>query len=246
VKVRRPSEDTTVTTARLILWDIDHTLIETGGVGSEVFRDAFEQVTGRKIEKLADVTGRTEPIIFRETLEMYGIEDPGDYFPKFVQAQAEGYRSRAEEMRRRGRVLPGAREALESLAAIPDVHQTVLTGNPRPSADAKLSIFGLATLLDGDTGAYGDDDAVRANLVDIARQRAHEQTGITFTEKTTVIIGDSPSDVDAALKGGAQIIAVASGNTPAEELQAAGATTILSDLADTAAVKRALARSGPW
>jgi phosphoglycolate phosphatase-like HAD superfamily hydrolase len=243
VKVRRQSEGGTVTTARLILWDIDHTLIETGGVGSEVFRDAFEQVTGRKIEKLADVTGRTEPIIFRETLEMYDIEDPGDYFPKFVQAQAEGYRSRAEEMRRRGRVMPGAREALESLAAIPSIHQSVLTGNPRPSAEAKLSIFDLATLLNGNTGAYGDDDAVRANLVNIARQRAREQTGITFTDKATVIIGDSPSDVEAALNGGAQIIAVASGKTPAKELQSAGATTVLDGLSDTAAVIRALAES---
>ena len=172
---------------------------------------------------------------------MYGIDDPGDYFPKFVQAQAEGYRTRAGEMRRRGRLLPGAREALESLAALPDIHQTVLTGNPRPSAEAKLSIFGLASLLNRDAGAYGDDDAVRANLVNIARQRAREQTGITFTEKTTVIIGDSPSDVEAALKGGAQIIAVTSGNTSEERLQSAGATTVLKDLTDTAAITRAVA-----
>ena len=230
-----------MTTNKLILWDIDHTLIETGGVGSEVFRDAIGQVTGRKSEQLADVTGRTEPLIFRETLEMYGIADSGDYFPNFVQAQAEGYRNRAEEMRRRGRVLPGAREALESLATIPDLHQTVLTGNPRPSADAKLAIFHLAALLNGDTGAYGDDDAIRANLVGIARKRAHEQTGVILSPKTTVIIGDSPSDVEAALKGGAQIIAIASGDTPTEELRAAGATTVLGDLADTVAIRKAVA-----
>jgi phosphoglycolate phosphatase len=206
-----------VTAKKLILWDIDHTLIETGGVGSEVFRDAFEQVTGHKIEALADVTGRTEPIIFRETLEMYGIEDPGNYFPRFVQVQAEGYRSRANEMRRRGRVLPGAREALEGLAAIPELHQTVLTGNPRLSAEAKLHTFGLATWLNGDTGAYGDDHSVRAKLVKIAQQRAYANTGVSFTEKTTVIVGDSPSDVEAALKGGAQIIAVASGTVPGHD-----------------------------
>jgi phosphoglycolate phosphatase len=239
-EVRRPTEGVAVTTNKLILWDIDHTLIETGGVGGEVFRDAFEQVTGRTIEKLADVTGRTEPIIFRETLEMYGIEDSRDYFPKFVQAQAEGYRTRADEMRRRGRVLPGAREALEALAMIPGVSQTVLTGNPRPSAEAKLSIFGLATWLDVDNGAYGDDDAVRANLVAIARQRAYERTSVAFTDKTTIIIGDSTSDVEAALQGGAQILAIASGSTSAEDLHAAGATAVLGDLADTAAVKRAV------
>src|SRR5207237_3493819 len=95
-EMRRGAECVPVTVKKLVLWDIDHTLIETGGVGSEVFRDAFGQVTGRKIDKLADVTGRTEPIIFRETLEMYGIEDPGEYFPKFVEAQAEGYCARAD------------------------------------------------------------------------------------------------------------------------------------------------------
>jgi phosphoglycolate phosphatase-like HAD superfamily hydrolase len=68
LRVPGQPEDATVTTTKLILWDIDHTLIDTGGVGSDVFRDAFEQVTGHKIDKMADVTGRTEPIIFRETL----------------------------------------------------------------------------------------------------------------------------------------------------------------------------------
>jgi phosphoglycolate phosphatase-like HAD superfamily hydrolase len=117
-----------------------------------------------------------------------------------------------------------------------------LTGNPRISAEAKLSIFGLAGLLNSNTGAYGDDNAVRAKLVNIAKQRAQEQTGITFTEETTIIIGDSPSDVEAAMKGGAQIVAVASGNTPASELRSSGATTILKDLADAAAVREAVTR----
>lgn len=132
-----------VATDRLVLWDIDHTLIETGGVGSEVFKAAFEQVTGHKIDKMADVTGRTEQVIFRETLDLYGIEDLGDYFPKFVEAQAAGYTARANDMRARGRVLPGAREALTALAQDPHITQTILTGNPRPSAEVKLRIFNL-------------------------------------------------------------------------------------------------------
>jgi phosphoglycolate phosphatase len=230
-----------MTTHKLILWDIDHTLIDTGGVGSEVFRDAFEQVTGRKIDKLAEVTGRTEPIIFRETLELYGIEDPGHYFPNFVQAQAEGYRARADEMRRRGRALPGARQALEAFVDIGEVRQTILTGNPRPSAEAKLNTFGLADLVDIDSGAYGTDDSIRANLIPIAQQRVRERYGSSFTDKTTIVIGDTTSDVEAALTGGAQIIAVASGRTTADELRDAGAPTVLDSLADTDAVVRAVA-----
>lgn len=225
---------------KLILWDIDHTLIETGGVGSEVFKAAFEQVTGRKIDRLADVTGRTEQVIFRETLDLYDIEDPGDYFEKFVQAQAAGYRSRADEMRKRGRALPGAREALTALAEPPYITQTVLTGNPRPSAEVKLSIFDLDRFLDLDSGSYGTDDSVRANLVGIARQRATQHHGIAFTQETTVIIGDTTSDVEAAHKGGAHIIAVATGRTTAQELHNAGADTVLADLTDTAALVRTM------
>lgn len=238
--MRQEAKAVPVTVNKLVLWDIDHTLLETGGVGSEVFRDTFEQVTGHKIDKLADVTGRTEPIIFRETLEMYGIKDPGDYFPKFVQAQAEGYQARADEMRQRGRVLPGAREALEALAQRPEITQSVLTGNPQPSAVAKLDIFGLTDFLDLEIGAYGTDDSVRANLVGIAQKRARERYGVTFTEKTTVVIGDTTSDVEAALKGGAQIIGVASGRTTAAEIQRAGASIVLGSLTDTAAVMTAV------
>jgi phosphoglycolate phosphatase len=229
-----------VTTNKLILWDIDHTLIETGGVGSEVFRDAFEQVTGRKIGDLADVTGRTEPIIFQETLKLYGIEDSGEYFPRFVEVQAEGYRSRAGEMRQRGRVLPGAREALEALRKTPGVIQSILTGNPESSAKIKLDTFALADLLDVSIGAFGTDDSIRANLVGIAQRRTGERYGVVFNKTSTVIIGDATGDVEAALEGGAQIVAVASGNTKPETLRNAGASVVLADLSDTIALVNAV------
>jgi phosphoglycolate phosphatase len=233
-------ETAPVPTNKLVLWDIDHTLIATGGVGSEVFRDAFEQITGRKIDRLADVTGRTEQVIFQETLDLYGIEDPGDYFEKFVQAQAEGYRARADEMRERGEALPGAHEVVSALAKLPHITQSILTGNPRPSAEVKLQTFGLTDHLDLDSGAYGTDDSVRANLVGIARQRASARHGLTFTAETTVIIGDTTSDVEAAHTGGAQIIAVASGKTTAEQLQDAGADSVFHDLTDTSAIVQAI------
>ncbi|MFC4052206.1 HAD family hydrolase [Actinomadura syzygii] len=219
---------------KLILWDIDHTLLETGGVGGEVFKDAFEQVTGHHIDRLADVTGRTEQVIFRETLDLYGIEDPGDYFPKFVEAQAAGYRARADEMRRRGRALPGAREALQAFAELPTITQTALTGNPKPSAIAKLETFNLTKWLDLDIGAYGTDDSVRPRLVAIAQARAAARTGQTYVRETTYVIGDTVSDVEAARKGGAKIIAIASGRTSVKELRDAEADTVLENLTETA------------
>jgi phosphoglycolate phosphatase len=234
-----------VPTPKLILWDIDHTLIETGGVGSEVFRDAFQQVTGRQIEKLADVTGRTEQVIFRETLALYDIEDSGDYFPRFVEAQAAGYRARADEMRHRGRALPGAREALAAFAELPHITQTVLTGNPKPSAIAKLEIFDLTHWLDLDIGAYGTDDSVRPNLVRIAQTRATEHHGHTYSRDTTYVIGDTTSDVEAASKGGARMIAVATGRTTVDELRAAGARITLTELTGVAALLQAVTGEQP-
>ncbi|MGH3327222.1 MAG: hypothetical protein ACRDPT_05380 [Streptomycetales bacterium] len=67
----------------LVLWDVDHTLIETRGVGREVFAAAFEQVTGRPMKEMAQPWGRTEPVILAETLDSHGIVDPGDYFQRF-------------------------------------------------------------------------------------------------------------------------------------------------------------------
>ncbi|MFD0902509.1 HAD family hydrolase [Actinomadura sediminis] len=215
---------------KLILWDIDHTLIETGGVGSEVFKDAFEQVTGHHIDRLADVTGRTEQVLFRETLDLYDIEDPGDYFPKFVEAQAAGYRARADEMRQRGRALPGAREALEAFAERPDIVQTVLTGNPKPSAITKLMTFELTRYLDLEMGAYGTDDSVRSNLVKIAQVRAAARHSHTFNQRNTYVIGDTVSDVEAAVEGGSQIIAVTTGGVGRAQLCEAGARIIIDDL----------------
>lgn len=228
----------------LVLWDIDHTLIETRGVGSEVYAAAFLKVTGRPLERTAEMTGRTEPVIFRDTLTLHGIDNPGDMFSRFAQEQASGYAERIADLRHRGRALPGALDALSALAAIKNVVQSVLTGNTPSSARIKLSAFGLDDYLDLNAGAYGTDDDIRANLVPIARQRATQRTGRSFTPQSTVLIGDSPADVTAARDGGARIIAVATGASSVTELTAAGAGTALPDLTSTTALLAALCPAG--
>jgi phosphoglycolate phosphatase len=224
----------------LVLWDIDHTLIETGGVGSEIYAAAFQQATGHKLEQMADVSGRTEPVIFRETLALHGLADPGDLFSVFADEQARGYAGRVDELRRRGRALPGAAQALSALARRDDALQSVLTGNIRRSAEIKLSAFGLSTYLDLDAAAYGTDSDERADLVPIARSRAIQRTGCPYGPESTVLIGDTPADVAAAQDGGARVIAVATGNFSTDDLAAAGASTILADLTSTAALLAAI------
>jgi len=217
----------------LVLWDIDHTLIETRGMGAQIYADAFRAVTGHPLDHTPALAGRTEPVIFREALKANAITDTADLYAQFAAEQARGYASRAGDMRRQGRALPGTANALALLSTRGDVIQSVLTGNTRPTAEIKLRTFNLDRHLDLGIGAYGTDGDTRATLVKIARQRAETAHGIHFGRAATVLIGDTPNDVKAAHDGGARIIAVATGTDTAADLAAAGASTVLDDLTRT-------------
>ena len=119
-------------TTRLVLWDIDHTLIETRGIGTQVYAEAFAKVTGRTLDKMPELAGRTEPVIFREALKINGVETGEDLYDQFADEQAHGYAVHLDELRAGGRALPGAAEALRALSQRDDVIQSVLTGNTRP------------------------------------------------------------------------------------------------------------------
>ena len=225
---------------RLVLWDIDHTLIETRGVGGKIYAEAFAKVTGHALEKMPELAGRTEPVIFAEALKVNGVKASKNLYEGFAAEQAHGYVAHLDELRARGRVLPGAVEALHALSERSDVFQSVLTGNTRPASEVKLRAFGLDRYVNFDIGAYGTDDDTRANLVDIARQRAGKAYGVNFDDGATVLIGDTPNDVAAAQDSRARMIAVATGKDSADELAAAGADTVLPDLTDTPAVVAAI------
>jgi phosphoglycolate phosphatase len=227
-------------TTRLVLWDIDHTLIETRGVGSRVYAEAFAKVTGRPLEKMPELAGRTEPVIFREALKINGVEADEDLYNQFAAEQAQGYTAHLDELRARGRALPGAAEALRALSQRDDVIQSVLTGNTRPSSEIKLRAFDLDNYLDFDIGAYGTDDDTRANLVGVARQRAEKAHSVNFDDGATILIGDTPNDVAAAQASGARIIAVATGKDTAAALATAGADMVLPDLTNTSVVLAAI------
>ncbi len=229
-----------MTVRTLVLWDVDHTLIETRGVGAELFREAFEQATGRRLEHPAEVTGRTEPDIFAETAELHSIPFTSELLDRYATALAAAYQARAAELAARGRAVPGAAEAIGALANAGGVIQSVLTGNLRAVAEVKLQAFRLADGLDLDAGAFGSDDPVRARLVRIAQRRAAGKYRARFDARTTVLIGDTPSDVDAARDGGARIIAVATGKSTVAELRSAGAGLVLPDLTDTVALVKAV------
>ncbi|PJE96984.1 phosphoglycolate phosphatase [Streptomyces carminius] len=211
----------------LVLWDIDHTLIDTRGVGRELSAEAFHRTTGLQMRQQAKVDGITEAVIFRETAKLHGLTTDRADFERFARELVAAHQRRIADLRERGCALPGAAAALDALAAQPDVRQSVLTGNVRGVAEIKLQTFGLDQHIGWEAGAYGEDDDVRSELVRIALERA------TLTPADAVLIGDTPADVEASHDSGVRIIAVASGHSNEADLQAAGADVVLPDLQNT-------------
>lgn len=222
----------------LVLWDIDGTLLNAGGVGRDLYDVVFLQLFGRSLSAYAPMAGRTDRAIILETLIMAGVDEPRRYVDPFIaglSAQAPLIRS---AMVSRGQALPGAAAALALIAG--HAHQSVLTGNIRPLAEVKLAALGLRDGLDLCIGAYGDDHEDRAELVQVARRRAADVHGqslpTSFAGRSTVVVGDTPLDISAALCAGARAVGVATGSYSAADLVAAGADAVLLNLADTSIV----------
>jgi phosphoglycolate phosphatase-like HAD superfamily hydrolase len=218
----------------LLLWDVDHTLIENSGVSKAVYAEAFRQLTGRTAQVQPGTDGRTDPEILRNLFTANGAEftaeDEASYQTALIEAMTELH----PRLMRDGFVLPGVLKVLEAVSQIPGIVQSILTGNIRPNAEAKLGLLGdRAGLLDLDVGGYGSDDVHRPRLVAAAQRKASEKYGVPFGPSSTVLVGDTERDVAAALEGGALIIAVATGVTSQAELRRAGAHVVLPDLTDT-------------
>lgn len=230
-----------------MLWDIDYTLIDAGGLSRNLYRAVFAGLFGRELRAVAPMAGRADRAIILDTLAGAGIAEPERHVEAFIRgltAQAPRF---GEQVRARGRVLPGAEQALAAIAAADDgqagrgpVAQSVLTGNIRPVAEVKLGALGLAGHLDLDAGAYGDAHEDRAELVRLARRAAGAAYRADFGGGATVVIGDTLFDVRAALACGARAVAVATGAFTADELAAAGPHAVLPDLADTGRVAAAI------
>jgi phosphoglycolate phosphatase len=214
----------------IVLWDVDHTLVDNAGVSKEIYAGAFKALAGRGAELPAPTEGRTDRAIMLEMFVRHGLPVPG--WASAQRALEEAGQAREEDLRRRGRVLPGVQEALKALATDSEICSSVLTGNIAANARVKLRAFGLDSLLDMSVGGYGEDSEDRAHLVDAARARIHATYGLAMMTPA-VLIGDTPRDVRAAHDAEARCIAVASGIHSVAELRAAGADFVVPDLTDT-------------
>jgi phosphoglycolate phosphatase-like HAD superfamily hydrolase len=220
---------------RLVLWDIDGTLIDSARLGLDAFLEAFEAVTGRQPAQLVPFAGRTDLEIAHDMLAGSGVSADGDLLDRFEEELVRAMAARLDELARRGTT-----EALERLAGEPGVIQSLLTGNVERNAMLKLKPFGLATHVEFGCGAYGSDHRVRGELVPIARARAERAHGVRIAASDVILIGDTPLDVAAAHEGGARAVGVATGPYDEAALHASGADAVLPDLSDTERVVAAI------
>ncbi len=219
----------------LVLWDVDYTLLYAAGLGNRLYRAVFKDMFGRDLATVAPKAGRTDRAILLDTLALAGVTEPRARVDDFLAALGRRVAALDGCVQVDVRALPGAAAAVAALAAA-DLRQSVLTGNIRPLAALKLAAAGLGEHLDLDVGAYGDVHEVRAELVPVARQAARQAYGADFSGLSTVLVGDTPLDVAAALATGARAVGVATGSFSAAELAAAGAHVVLPGLTDASLV----------
>jgi len=222
----------------LVLWDVDGTLVDAHGLGTRMYEDVFRSMFGAELPAVAPKAGRTDRAIIADTLVLAGIPQAPVWVDPFLSALSAYVRALGDVADTAVLALPGAAAALTALEG--RAHQSVLTGNVRPLAELKLRTAGLGAPLDFDAGAYGDAHEVRAELVSVARRAAKAAYGTDFDGTATVLIGDTPLDVAAALATGARVIGVATGSYSPADLADAGAHVVLPDLSDAARVLAAI------
>lgn len=225
---------------RLVLFDVDGTLLSAGRAARESILAALAEVLGWEGSSDGnDFSGKTDPQILRELV----MESVGR--PRFEAALGSILDRYVEELSRRLSpeavvIKPGVPALLDRLAGEPRVTLGLLTGNIERGARLKLEPTGLNRYFP--FGAFGDDSDDRHCLPSIAVARAREETGRDFDGPSVVIIGDSVHDVACGRSLGARAIAVATGPTPAEKLQAERPDALFADFSDVEAAREAILR----
>ncbi len=216
---------------RIILFDIDGTLILTGRAGQFAMHQVADMPGDPPEEGTAvSFAGRTDRAIITDYFRLAGLDDTEANFQAFCQ---EFYRKLPDELeQRQGSVLPGVASMLDALASAPDISLGLLTGNLRRTAWMKLRHYGLDHYFyrdGGVMGAFGDlhhdrDDVARSALRSVRDWHGHRRLDAVW------VVGDTPLDIQCARAIDAGVLAVATGNFTKGQLQAAGADVVVSDL----------------
>ena len=228
---------------KLVLFDIDGTIMNTGGAGARPFLQALEQVYGKPVEAEGYAYGgKTDTQITLELAERMGVSR------EEAEAGLAGVRERylsglAIEMAEcTPRICPGIPDLLARLSGRPEVLLGLLTGNVRRGAEIKLKCVGMWKFFQ--TGAFGDRATDRRLLPDEAREAAFVLTGRRFEGSEMVVIGDTPNDVLCGKHLGVSTIAVATGSYNTEDLAPHKPDWLFEDLSDTDRVESAILEPG--
>jgi phosphoglycolate phosphatase len=218
---------------RLILWDVDGTLLTTDGIAAAAMREAMREVVGPSAPMArTSYAGKTDWQIIRESLPAVSPAEVDERLHEFTAAYLSRLLAQRADLVARSRVFPGVPAVIEALSA--RAHQAPLTGNIAAVARLKLECVGLLAMLDVEAGAYGDDHHHRPELVPVAAARARARFGRDYAGPQIVVVGDTPFDIACGQLNGARTVAVATGPFTVAELQAHTPDAVLPDLSDTA------------
>lgn len=218
---------------KLVLFDIDGTLLTTGGAGEQALRVSVQERFGRSEDLTGiEIAGRTDSAIARALLAKHDVPDT----PENLAALFDGYIHHLTRLLPTvsGGLLPGVVSLLESLRAKPDVVLGLLTGNLARGAELKLTHYGVWDYFE--FGAFADDHHDRNELGRFACARAIERHGIEFPPERIFILGDTPHDIACARAIGAQAIAIATGAYTRAELARFNPDFLFDDLDRATAV----------
>lgn len=225
---------------QLVLWDIDKTLVEVSGFGQTAYAEAFTRVTGEPFTMKFTFGGLTELAMIHKVLGHHGMPAEDELVAALFEQLAEVHRESIDHLTARGRLLPGAAEAVQAVDSLPGVRQTVLTGNMRSIGELKINLFGLEKWLDLSIGAFGDEDLERPDLLPRAWRNTEATYGETYAASQTVVIGDTVRDMEVATRHGAFGVGVGSGRESTQALADAGADVALDGLGDVEALLSAI------
>jgi len=231
----------------LLLFDIDGTLLLSGGAGLRALNRTFEELFG--VASGFDgipVAGRTDALLLRDAAARAEVRLDEAARQRFHDRYCDLLADEIAPPNPRKRLMPGVARLIPALAGRDELTVALLTGNFARAARIKLEHFGLWRHFRG--GAFGDDAPDRDGLVPVALSRVMTAAGARVAAADAIVIGDTPLDVQCAQVAGARSIAVETGSFDASALRAQGADEVLPDLADLdrflEAVRR-VARAGP-
>lgn len=216
----------------LLLFDVDGTLIYSGGAGRQAMVSTFEQVYGVEngFQNIS-MFGMTDPLILKEALANHNLEWRREDEERFKKLYFQMLRTTIRDPYPEKRVLPGVVDLLEEISHHPNLIRSLLTGNWKEGSDVKLGYFDLDRYFT--LGAFSDDSPIREELVPIAVGRWEKARGIRLRPEDVFIIGDTPRDIQCARPFGARVIAVATGMHTRDQLLAEGPDYFLPDLSNT-------------